>query len=336
MMQQDGNHTISRPRAALSLTIRVLIALGAILFTVASTLALSISAPTSVAEGEPIAVTLSGQGTLAISIDGLVEATGTDTITHVLPTNGAMSGTYSYVFSSSVEGNESRTITVTNTPGYADQTVAEHTMALMLATARQVPRLDRDTRSGGWNKGLPGFDLKGKTLGLIGLGGIGTRTAHLANAFGMRVIAWTRNPSQERANVAGVIFKNLDAVLAESDIVSLHLALTPDTENLLDSKRLAYLKQGAVLINTARAEIIDEDALIQALGNGTIGAAGFDVFHEEPLPDNHPLRDIDNVVITPHTGFNTPEATVAIIDIAIDSMAAYFAGNPINVVAALQ
>ena len=223
-------------------------------------------------------------------------------------------------------------ITVTNTPGYADDTVAEHAMALMLAAARQLARLDRDTRSGGWNKGLPAFNLKGKTLGLLGLGGIGIRTAHLARAFGMRVIAWTRNPSQERAMSADVEFRDLDAVLSESDVLSLHLALMPETENLLDSQRLARMKHGAVLINTARAEIIDESALVTALKSGAIGAAGLDVFHEEPIPVDHPLLAFQNVVITPHTGFNTPEATATIMDIAIECMSAYFSGKPINVV----
>jgi len=223
-------------------------------------------------------------------------------------------------------------ITVTNTPGYADDTVAEHTMALMLAAVRQLARLDRDTRNGGWNKGLPAFNLKGKTLGLLGIGGIGTRTAHLARAFGMRVIAWTRNPSPERATSAGVEFLDLDAVLSESDVLSLHLSLTPETENLLNSERLTRMKHGGVLINTARAEIVDETALVSALKSGAIGAAGLDVYHEEPIPENHPLLALENVVITPHTGFNTPEATTAIMDIAIESMSAYFSGNPINVV----
>ncbi len=225
-------------------------------------------------------------------------------------------------------------VTVTNTPGYANETVAEHTFGLILASARQITRLDRDTRQGGWNKGLPAFDLKGKTLGLIGLGGIGTRTAHLARAFGMRVIAWTRNPSPERAVSAGVEFKELDEVLSESDVLSLHLALTSDTENMLDGQRLSKLKRGVVLINSARAEVIVEKAIISALEYGAIGASGLDVFHEEPLPTDHPLRNLDNVVITPHTGFNTPDATTAIMDIAIENMTAYFNGKPINVAAA--
>ncbi len=225
-------------------------------------------------------------------------------------------------------------IIVTNTPGYADNTVAEHTIALMLSASRNISRLDRDTRKGGWNRDIPGIDLRGKTLGLIGLGGIGTRTAKLAHAFGMRVIAWTKNPSPKRAKDTGVEFRELDQLLSESDVVSLHLTLTPETVNLLGKEELGLLKQGAMLINTARAEIIDEKALIGALETGVIGAAGLDVYHEEPLALDHPFRRMENVTVTPHTGFNTPEASTAIIDIAIDSMAAYFAGNPINVVTA--
>lgn len=224
-------------------------------------------------------------------------------------------------------------ITVTNTPGYADNTIAEHAMGLMLAASRNITLLDRDTRAGGWNRNHPGFDLRGRTLGLIGLGGIGKQTAQLAQAFGMRVIAWTRTPSMERASEAGVVFKELEDVLRESDIVSLHLALTPDTENMLGEQEFVAMKNGAVLINTARAEIVNEEALIKALETGLISVAGLDVFHEEPLPIDHPFRKMNNVVMTPHTGFNTPEATAAIMDIAIGSVAAYFAGSPINVVA---
>ncbi len=226
-----------------------------------------------------------------------------------------------------------RGITVTNTPGYGDDTVAEHTMGLMLSCARHITTLDRDTRAGGWNKNRPGFDLKGKTLGLIGLGGIGARTAELANAFGMRVIAWTHNPTPQRAACAGVTFAALDEVLSRADVVSLHLALNEETHNMIDAARLARLKPSAIFVNTARGEIVDEAALIDALVNKRIAGAALDVFHEEPLPADHVFRSLDNVVITPHTGFNTPEANTAIIDIAIDSLAAYYNGAPINVVA---
>lgn len=225
-----------------------------------------------------------------------------------------------------------RGITVTNTPGYADETVAEHAIGLMLAVARRIARLDRDTRAGGWNKGLKAFDLKGKTLGLVGLGGIGARTAELARAFGMDVIAWTRAPDPARAERHGVRFTDLDALLAESDVISLHLALTPETAGLIDAGRLRRTKPGAVLVNTARGELVDEDALADLLEKSHLAGAGLDVFGEEPLPADHPFRQLENVVVTPHTGFNTPEATEAIIDIAIASLEAYYRGEPINVV----
>lgn len=222
-------------------------------------------------------------------------------------------------------------IMVCNTPGYANQTVAEHAIALMLAAARQIPILAADARSGGWNHSRPGFDLYGKTLGLVGLGGIGKRTAELAQAFGMDVIAWTAHPDAARENETGVRFKSLEAVLESSDIVSLHLALTSETEGLITTDLLARMKQGALLINTARGEIIDEAALLDALQSGRI-SAGLDVFHQEPLPSDHPFRQMENVIITPHVGYNTPEATLALFEIVVSSLEAFYAGDPINVV----
>ncbi|MEE8202828.1 MAG: NAD(P)-dependent oxidoreductase [Alphaproteobacteria bacterium] len=225
-----------------------------------------------------------------------------------------------------------RGIAVTNTPGATGDTVAEHTMALMLAAARHVARLDRETRSGVWNQELPGVDLKGKTLGLIGFGGIAQRTAALAKAFGMRVIAWTRNPSPERAAAHGIAFADLDAVLAESDVLSLHLLLTPETEGLIDADRLQRTKPGVVVVNTARAQIVDEAALIELLRSGHVAAAGIDVYMEEPLPPGHPLTELDNVVLTPHSAYNTPEAGAAILDMAIANLEAFYAGTPTNLV----
>ncbi len=222
-------------------------------------------------------------------------------------------------------------IAVCNTPGYANQTVAEHSIALMLAAARQIPALTADTRSGGWRHDRPAFDLHGKTLGLVGLGGIGTRTAQLARAFGMEVIAWTAHPSPERAKAAGLRFESLERVLEASDVVSLHLSLTPGTEGLIGAGQLARMKDGALLINTARGEIVEEAALIDALRSGRI-SAGLDVFHQEPLPGDHPLRQLENVVITPHTGYNTPEANRAIMELSVANLEAYYAGAPINVV----
>lgn len=225
-----------------------------------------------------------------------------------------------------------RGVLVCNTPGYADQTVAEHAMALLLAVARRIVELDADTRAGGWDHERPGFDLHGKRLGLIGLGGIGARVARLATAFGMEVLAWTANPSPERAAAAGVRFAPLEAVLGDSDVVSLHLALTPETQGLLSAERLALLRPGAVLVNTARGELVDEAALVTALRAGRL-SAGLDVFSAEPLPPDHPLRRLPNVVITPHTGYNTPGARLAIHDLAVQAVEGFYAGRPVNVVA---
>jgi D-3-phosphoglycerate dehydrogenase len=227
-----------------------------------------------------------------------------------------------------------RGITVCNTPGYGDNAVAEHALALLFAVARDIPRHDRTLRTEGWNQHDPGFELRGKKLGLIGLGGIGSRVAELAGALGMEVLAWTRNPSPERARRAGVTFAPLEAVLGESDAISLHLLLTPDTENLLGAAELDRMKPGAVFINTARAELVDEAALIERLRDRRIAAAGIDVFLQEPLPSDHPLLGLENLIATPHVGFNTPEATMAMVDFGIDNLVRYVAGDPINVITA--
>ncbi len=226
-----------------------------------------------------------------------------------------------------------RGITVCNTPGYADSTVAEHALAMMLATARHLGRLDRDLRKGRWNQSVPGFELRGRKLGLVGFGGIGARFAALARGIGMTVRAWTRNPSPERARQHGIEFADLDSILRDSDVLSVHAALTPETERLLDSRALALTKPGVIIINTARGEIIEESALLKVLRSGHVAAAGLDVYHEEPLPSDHPLLALDNVLLTPHVAFNTPEATHALLDISIDNIVHYYRGDPINVVA---
>ena len=227
-----------------------------------------------------------------------------------------------------------RGITVCNTPGYADHAVAEHALAMMLAVARNLARLDRDLRRGQWNQSLPGLELRGKTLGLVGFGGIGAHLAELARGIGMKVRAWTRKPSAERARRHRMEFTDLESLLRESDVISVHTALTEETRNLLDAKALACTRPGVLLVNTARGEIIDENALIEALRSGHIAGAGIDVFHTEPLPTDNPLIGLDNVLLTPHVAFNTPQATLAILDISIDNVVRYFRGDPANVVAA--
>lgn len=224
-----------------------------------------------------------------------------------------------------------RGVTVCNTPGYADNTVAEHTLALMLAAAKRIPTLDAGIRAGGWADDRHATDLRDKTLGLVGLGGIGTRVAALARAFGMKVIAWTAHPSDARAKEAGVTFADLDTVFSDSDVVSLHLALTGATEGIVSKDLLGRMRPGAILINTARGELVDEPALIEIAGSGRISVA-LDVFHQEPLAADAPLRSMPNAVVTPHTGFATPDASLALFDLVVSAIEAFATGNPMHVV----
>ena len=228
----------------------------------------------------------------------------------------------------------SQGITVCNCPGYADNTVAEHTLALLLAVARHVPQLDTDLRNGRWNQSLDGMELGGKQLGIIGFGGIGRRVSELARAFGMTVKVWTRNPSEARAHEHGVEFVSLNDLLQTSDVISLHVALTYETKNLINVTNIQQMKPGSILINTARGEIVDETALVDALKERHLKAAGLDVYHQDPLPADHPLLALDNVVLSPHVAYNTPEAGDAIYEIAVENIVKYYEGKPINIVAA--
>ena len=204
-------------------------------------------------------------------------------------------------------------ITVHTIKGYGDTAVAEHTVALMFACARGLARMDRATRGGTWEP-LEGMQLKGKTLGLIGLGGIGQEVARIARGIGMEVIAWNRTPRPE----SGVPFTDLDTLLAKSDVISLHLSLTDETRGLIDAARIARMKPGVIVVNTARGALIDEAALIDALKRGHIRHAGLDVFHAEPLKTDHPLARMDNVTLSSHAAFRTLEASETLIRRAID------------------
>jgi len=229
-----------------------------------------------------------------------------------------------------IEEARRRNITVTHTLSAAE-TVAEHTMALMLDAARHVSRLDRDIHNGLWNTDLYAMDLRGKTLGLVGFGRIAAALVPLAQAFGMKVICWTRNPSRGRAEQYGIEFIGLDELLNTSDVVSLHLLSTAETDGLLDGDRLCSIKRGALLINTARSSLLDEAAMADLLRSGHLGGAGIDVFDAEPISPGHPLLELDNVVMTPHVAYNTPEALAEMYDTAIDNLVAFYAGKPQNV-----
>jgi D-3-phosphoglycerate dehydrogenase len=199
-------------------------------------------------------------------------------------------------------------ITVHLIKGYGDTAVAECAIALMWAAARGIAAMDREMRAGNWLR-EDGMQLTGKTLGLIGFGGIAAETARIALGSGMRVIAWNRTPKK----FAGVEFVSLDALLAQSDVVSLHLLLNDDTRGLLTARHIAAMKPGAILINTARGAIVDEAAMIDALKSGHIRHAGLDVFNVEPLPADHPLTKLPNVTLSAHSAFRTPEASENLI-----------------------
>jgi D-3-phosphoglycerate dehydrogenase / 2-oxoglutarate reductase len=195
--------------------------------------------------------------------------------------------------------------------GYGDTAVAESTIALMWAAARGVARMDREMRAGNWLR-EDGMQLTGKTLGLIGFGGIAAEVARIALGSGMRVLAWNRTPK----SFGEVEFVSLDKLLAESHVVSLHLLLNDETKGFLSRQRIAAMKANAILVNTARAALVDEAAMIDALNSGHIRHAGLDVFNSEPLPVNHPLTKLANVTLSAHSAFRTPEASENLIGAA--------------------
>jgi D-3-phosphoglycerate dehydrogenase len=197
--------------------------------------------------------------------------------------------------------------------GYGDVAVAEHTMALIFACCRGLAGMDRAVRAGTWDP-VESMQLNGKTLGLIGLGGIGREVARMGRGIGMEVIAWNRSPRGD----AGVPLVGLDELLARADVISLHLALHDETRNLLDAKRLARTKPGVILVNTARGALVDEAVLIDALRSGHIRHAGLDVFHTEPLAPDHPLARMENVTLTSHAAYRTLEASETLMRRAID------------------
>ena len=204
-------------------------------------------------------------------------------------------------------------ITVHTIKGYGDIAVAEHAIALMWAAARGLARMDRGMRAGQWLR-TEGMQLTGKTLGLLGFGGIAGEMARIAAGSGMRVLAWNRSAK----TAPGVDFVDLDTLLAESHVLSLHLLLTDETRQFLNAVRIGRMRQGAILVNTARAALVDEVAMIAALRNGRIGHAALDVFDEEPLPAGHVLTTVENVTLSAHSGFRTPEASDTLVRRALD------------------
>ena len=214
-----------------------------------------------------------------------------------------------------------RGIQVTNTPGVNAHAVAEHAIGLMLTLARRIPAMDATVRAGGWRGPHDRLvQLEGRTLGIVGLGAIGRRVADLARAFGMRLLVFTWDADQGRAASVGAEPVSIEQLLRESDVVSLHLRLTPQTRGFLDRDRLALMKPTAFLINTARGAIVNYDALVELLRDNRIAGAGLDVFHEEPVDPRDPLLSLSNVVLTPHNAGTTPEVIEAGLDRAVENI----------------
>lgn len=221
-----------------------------------------------------------------------------------------------------------RGILVSNCAGYSNTAVSELVFGLALSLYRRIIECDRAVRAGKDKTGLVGLELAGKTFGIIGMGAIGTRTAQLAKAFGCRVLGFNRNPKQ----VEGVRMVELDELLRESDIVSLHVPLTEQTRGMIGEREIGLMKPSAILINTARGPVVDSAALAAALKEGRLAGAAVDVYETEPpIPQDHPLLSAPHVAATPHVAFATKEALYQRAVIVFDNVAGYLDGKPQNV-----
>lgn len=229
-----------------------------------------------------------------------------------------------------VEAASELGITVCGTRGQGYPT-AELTWGLILSLLRRIPQEDRATREGMWEVSL-GLGLRGKVLGVIGLGNLGSRVATIGGAFGMSVIAWSQNLTAERAGEFGATLVTKEQVLSESDVATIHLVLSDRTRGLIGAPELGMMKPSAYLINTSRGPIVDEAALVQALEKGTIAGAGLDVFDREPLALDHPLRRLENTVITPHMGYVTLETYKVFFSDAVEDIQGFLSGEPVRVI----
>lgn len=245
-------------------------------------------------------------------------------------------------------------IAIANVPSYGDITVAEHVFALLLGLARHLTVYAERMRHGDFSQGdLRGFDLFGKTMGVVGTGRIGRRVIALARGFGMSVLAYDLAPDSAAAEELGFRYLDLPTLLAKADVVSLHLPATPGTKDLFGDAEFDAMKAGAVLINTARGNIVRIEALVRAVTSGKLGAAGLDVLPQEPLIRDeaevfrgqaiegnaltallgyHVLTHAENVLITPHVAYNTADALGRLIATTVDNIRAFAAGRPINLV----
>jgi phosphoglycerate dehydrogenase-like enzyme len=223
-------------------------------------------------------------------------------------------------------------VTVCGTEMHGSRNTAELTWALILACRRHVVTEDRALRDGRWQTTV-GTDLAGSTLGLLGLGRLGSQVAAIGRAFDMRVVAWSQNLTPERAAEAGATWVSKHDLFTVSDVVSVHLKLSPRTEGLVGAADLAAMQPSAILINTSRGPIVDQDALVSALASGSIAGAGLDVYDAEPLPAGHPLRGAPNTVLLPHLGYVTEGAYSSMYEQVVEDIAAWRSGSPVRVLA---
>jgi phosphoglycerate dehydrogenase-like enzyme len=219
-------------------------------------------------------------------------------------------------------------IVVAKAAGGFSRSAGELAIGLMIAVMRQIPSVDRDVKLGRWPTPMTRV-LRGKTIGIVGLGHVGRHVAKIAAAFEMKVLAWGRRLTPETAALAGAEYRQLDDLLRSSDVISIHATLNEKTRGLIDAKRFALMKPTSYLINTARGPIVDEPALCAALSSGQIAGAGLDVFDTEPLPPGHPLTKMSNVVLTPHLGWPTDEMYSQFADAAADVLLAYADGKEV-------
>lgn len=222
-------------------------------------------------------------------------------------------------------------VAIANQPGRTAPVVAEHIIGLMFAAAKRVAYQTSELKAGRWTL-KQNLMLSGKTLGIVGAGNVGREVARVANLLGMRCLAWTFNPSPERAQELGVEFVEFDDLLRESDVVSLHVRLSDESRHLIGARELGLMKQGALLINAGRGELVDNAALVDALRSEHLAGAGLDVFDQEPLPPDHPILGCDQVVLTPHLADQTPEGIELLNEGCVSNVIAFLEGRPQNIV----
>jgi D-3-phosphoglycerate dehydrogenase len=230
-----------------------------------------------------------------------------------------------------LEAAKAHDVIICNQPGRTAPVVAEHLFGLMFAVSKRAAYLTAGMKRGEWPR-IDNVMLQGKTLGIIGTGAIGAEMARLGKAIGMNVIAWTFNPTDEREKELGVTFKPLDSLLAESDVVSLHVRLSAESTHLIGAEQFSKMKANSIFLNGARGAVADTAALVEALNSGHLMGAGVDVFEEEPTPSNHPLFACEHVVLTPHCADMTPEGVDLLNGGAVDNVLAYLNGQPQNTV----